>query len=259
MARVPGRGPNKNLEDMLGAVTEFGKDAQQDLAARQIHDATGNGTAGGERMSAVQQASKRRGLSASAMASLVSVIALIFSGFSFYETVLKQASLRLYTPPLIHMFRENYRDVLAIPITISNDGARRGTVLSFDLKVTNLDTKETKSFQNLYFGESPKGDKEMFSPITVPGRDSYKGVVLFHALKTGAFTKTTGGVKLPLRLTLRMNLDRSGGWFDAPAAAPVTFDMTANFIQGFRAMEQGRPTPLHDKRWQNSKAQAEAQ
>ena len=194
------------------------------------------------------------------LTTLVSIFALVFSGFSFYETVLKQASMRLYQPPLIHMFREGYRDVLAIPITISNDGARRGTVLSFDLQVTHVTTKKTVKFQNLHFGSSPKGEVKLFNPITVPGRSSYSGVVLFHALETGAFTETTGGVELPLEFKLSMNVDRSGDWYDTitpTQARPLTFIMKANFIQGFRAMESGRPTRLHDERWHASKAKAQ--
>ena len=239
MAKPGGRDAAHSLEEMLGAVREYGSEVQHSASNRNGGDEMGQ---------------KRGGISGSAIASLVSIIALAFSGFSFYETALKQASLRIYAPPLIHMFRQDYRDVLAIPLTISNDGARRGTVLSFDLKVTNLKTGETKGFQNLHFGSSPKGDKKLFNPITVAGRSSWSGVVLFHALKTGAFIKTTGGVTLPLRLTLKMNLDRSGGWLDAAAAEPVTFDMTASYIASFSEMERGRPTEFHDNRWQQQKA-----
>ena len=194
--------------------------------------------------------------SGGAMATFVSVVAMVFSAFSFYETALKQANLTVYAPSLIQMYRENFRDVLAIPVTISNDGAQRGTILSFNLKVTNLETNETKEFQNLYFGENPKGDKRLFSPITIAGRSSYSQVILFHAIKTGAFTKTTGGVKLPLRLTLSMNTDGSNAFLGSSKSHELTFDMTASFIAGFRQMESGTPTVFYDKRWQEAKKQA---
>ena len=63
------------------------------------------------------------------VAIVTSSVALLFSGYSFYETVLKQPELRVYRPPMIYMYRQQFRDVFAIPITLSNDGARRGTVL----------------------------------------------------------------------------------------------------------------------------------
>ena len=153
----------------------------------------------------------------------------------------------LYQPPLIHMFREGYRDVLAIPITISNDGARRGTVLSFDLQVTHLENQEIHEVPKTCISAVRRRVTSNCS-IRLPfrGRSSYSGVVLFHALQTGAFTETTGGVELPLELKLSMNVDRSGDWYDAitqTRARPLTFVMKANFIQGFRAMESGRPDP----------------
>lgn len=233
--------PAEDLREFLGSVTDYAtqtSEVEQSTAANADHRDRGDGTMGAR------------------LTTLVSILALIFSGYSFYETVLKQASLRIYQPPLIHMFREGYRDVLAIPITISNDGARRGTVLSFDLEVTHLKTNKSVRFQNLHFGSSPKADVKLFNPITVPGRSSYNGVVLFHALETGAFTETTGGVELPLRFKLSMNVDRTGDWFDVlrPATAkPLVSNMKANFIQGFRDMESGRPTRLHDERWHTSR------
>lgn len=190
------------------------------------------------------------------LATIVSVIALALSAYSFYETVLKQAKLRVYHPPLIHMFREGYRDVLAIPMTVSNDGARRGTVLSFDLKVTNLDTNESKSFQNLHFGASPTGQTRLFNPITISGRSSFSDVVLFHALENGAFVETTGGVRLPLRLTLKMNLDGTGDRYGPKSPEPIVFDMTATYVAEFREMQSGKATRFHDERWQNSKAKS---
>jgi len=193
------------------------------------------------------------------LATLVSIVALVFSGYSFYETVLKQAELRVYAPPLIYMYRQDFRDVFAIPLTISNDGAQRGTVLSFDLEVAHRKTGQTQRFQNLHFGSSPKaGDIKLFTPVTVAGGSAATNVVLFHALETGTLIgETTGGVELPLKLTLKLNIDSSGDWLAPKSPAPVTFDMTANYIASHRDMESGRPTQLHDARWTAGKAKKE--
>ncbi len=235
--------PAQDLREMLGSVTEYGTQTSE-IQQTSGHDRHAD-------------TSSRETTMSARLTTLVSIVALVFSGYSFYETVLKQASLRIYQPPLIHMFREGFRDVLAIPITISNDGARRGTILSFDLEVTHPETNKSVKFQNLHFGASPKDEVKLFHPITVPGRSSYSGIVLFHALETGAFVETTGGVELPLQFKLSMNIDRSGDWFDIltpPTTKPLVFNMKASFVQGFRAMESGRPTRLHDERWHETKA-----
>jgi hypothetical protein len=193
------------------------------------------------------------------LATLVSIVALVFSGYSFYETVLKQAELRVYPPPLIYMYRQDFRDVFAIPLTISNDGAQRGTVLSFDLEVTHRKTGQTQSFQNLHFGASPRAtDLKLFTPVTVAGGSAATNVVLFHALSTGSLVgETTAGVELPLKLTLKLNIDTSGDWLAPKQPAPVIFDMTATYIASFRDMETGRPIQLHDSRWTAGKAKKE--
>jgi hypothetical protein len=182
-------------------------------------------------------------------ALLSSVTALVFSVYSLYETVIKQADLRIYQPPLIYMYRENFRDLFAIPITLSNVGTQHGTVLSFDLEVTHPGTLKRMKFQSLHFGDSPKRNKRLFTPITVAGRSSYTDVILFHALSRGSFIEVTGGVKLPLRFKLTSNVDTTGGWFATKEPAAVVFDMTADYIQSHNQMEAGEPTQFHDLRW----------
>jgi hypothetical protein len=39
----------------------------------------------------------------------------------------------------------------------------------------------------------------------------FTGVVMFHALKTGSFVETTGGVELPLTFRLKLNADKHSG------------------------------------------------
>jgi hypothetical protein len=191
------------------------------------------------------------------VAVVTSVVALGFSVYSFYETVVKQPELRVYQPPLIYMYRQAFRDVFAIPITVSNDGARRGTVMSFDLEVTHRETGKTMKFQNLEFGEKLDAGSRLFTPISVAGRRSATEVVLFHAIATGSFVETTGPVKLPLRFTLRMNVDTSGDWIAPRQPQPVVFDMTASNVMSLPMMETGRPTALHDSRWTEASSKAE--
>lgn len=181
-------------------------------------------------------------LTQTGVAIVSSCVALVFSGFSLYHTVLKRPALRIYPSPLAYMYRRGDRDVFAIPLTISNDGARRGTILSFDLEVTQSETREAMKFQNLQFGASP-GDARLFTPITVAGRTSFSDVVLFYALSPGSFIQHTGSVRLPLSFALRMNLDGAG------TSKGAAFDMSASYIRSFNDMEAGRPTELLDARW----------
>ena len=70
------------------------------------------------------------------LATIISALALAFSGYSFYEAVLRAPELAIYVPPRIAYTDPDRPDspfeVFIIPVTLANDGARSGTVLSLD-------------------------------------------------------------------------------------------------------------------------------
>lgn len=244
MSNPKGHIPAEKLDDLLHSVMEWADHAQLDEASEnegspQNQSVTNNKFPKGTNMSKKRPFFSNFG---NIVTSLVSAIALIFSGYSFYETVLKEAQLKIYTPALVHMYRSGYRDVLAIPLTISNDGAKRGTILSVDLEVTNTDTGESKKFENLYFGNNPKDTSRIFTPLTMSGRSSKSEVIMFFADKPGAFFKTTGGVKSNLQFKMKINADESEYLFKPKEQPSIIFNMRATFIQSFRAMEKGIPT-----------------
>ncbi|MEZ5853596.1 MAG: hypothetical protein R3D67_02195 [Hyphomicrobiaceae bacterium] len=105
---VQGRGPNANLESLMSDMNDYATTTDELQRQRRQYCTDGEG-------------SRLAGIGAG-LATFVSIIALVFSGYSFYETVLKQAELRVYNPPLIYMYRKDYRDVF-VALTISNDGA----------------------------------------------------------------------------------------------------------------------------------------
>ncbi len=253
MSSSKGHIPTEKLDDLLHSVMEWADHAKIDdepLAASKETNSS-NQAGSGKNMRKKTPFFSNIG---NIVTTLVSAIALIFSGYSFYETVLKEAQLKIYAPALVHMYRKDFRDVLAIPMTISNDGAKRGTILSIDLKVTNTDTGESKNFENLYFGNNLKDTSRIFTPLTMSGRSSKSEVVMFYADRTGAFFKTTGGVKSHLKFELKINTDTSENLFKPKQQPSLSFDMTATFIQSFRTMEKGIPTVYYKNKKEKSKA-----
>jgi hypothetical protein len=81
---------------------------------------------------------------------------------------------------------------------------------------------------------------------------------LFYALSKGSFIEVTGGVKLPLRFKLALNVDATRGWFAMKEPSAIVFDMTADYIQSHNRMEDGEPTRFHDLRWTEGVAAAAA-
>jgi hypothetical protein len=92
-------------------------------------------------------------------------------------------------PPVIQYaspYTNSNFEVLGIPVTIANSGARSGTVLSIDLVATNPAKKLTKQFYSAEFGrwtmENARGNKfRAFAPLALQGRSSTSESILFYS------------------------------------------------------------------------------
>lgn len=118
-----------------------------------------------------------------AAATIVSLFALIFSGYSFYESVLRAPALSIFVPPQIAYTDptrpEDPFEVFVIPLTLANDGAQTGTVLSVDLKVTNPRTKQSKMFYAAQVGSWRTQPVEAFAPVSLSGKASHSAQLQF--------------------------------------------------------------------------------
>jgi hypothetical protein len=128
------------------------------------------------------------------IAAFMSGVALLGSGVSLWETTLKQPQIDLYVSENIQYTRDPYGsfEVLAIPITIVNGGARDGAVLSMQLEVKNTTTGRTEKFRSAYradatyfgsredFAARVKRPKVPFAPLSVGGRSAFTGTILFY-------------------------------------------------------------------------------
>jgi hypothetical protein len=89
------------------------------------------------------------------LAALLSLVALLLSGYSLWETSLKQADVQIFVPPVIQYaapYQNSNFEMIAVPVTLTNEGARTATILSMQLAVTDPRTKQTKHFYAADFG-----------------------------------------------------------------------------------------------------------
>jgi hypothetical protein len=82
-------------------------------------------------------------------------------------------------------YQNNNFEAIIIPVTISNEGARTGTVLSLELDVTDPKTNQTKRFYAANFGRwtmerTRSGAYQAFAPIALAGYSSRTETVQFY-------------------------------------------------------------------------------
>ena len=195
--------------------------------------------------------------------ALVSIAALLFSLYSLWDTSLKRPDVRVFVPPVIHYsapYQNSNFEMIAVPVTLTNEGARTGTVLSINLEVTDIKSGETKRFYAADIGRwSMDRTRTMayqsFAPLSLAGRSSRTEPILFYTRgdeeKPPQLIDEVGDYRFKLTLDLAEVDDL--GWFDRLWQSPapsVTFERTLRAYDA-RAFNIGT-LPMYAKDWQAS-------
>lgn len=185
-------------------------------------------------------------------AAVLSAIALVFSGYSLWETSLRQADVQIFVPPVIQYaspYQNSNFEVIAVPVTLTNEGARTATILSMQLAVTDPRTQQTKHFYAADFGRwtmerTRTGAYEPFAPLSLAGRSSRTEQVLFY---------TRGDDQKPDQLIEKVGPYHFELVFDVAESADkpkVAFDRSLLFYDA-RAFQE-RTLPMYSADWQSS-------
>ena len=164
-------------------------------------------------------------------ATIISAFALLFSGYSFYESVLKAPALSVYVPPQI-AYTDPDRptspfEVFILPVTLANDGARTGTVLSLELKVTNPRTAKSKQFYAAQFGPWGNEPLQPFAPISLAGKAAFSRAVQFLPRKGEAVARIMDlePGDYTFEITVDMAAAGNTNWFSGSSVKPLKFKM----------------------------------
>ncbi len=197
------------------------------------------------------------------VATFVALIALAFSAYSLWETSLKQPDVRIFVPPVIQFsapYNNSNFEVIAIPVTFANEGARTGTVLSMELAVTDPRSNQTKLFYAADFGrwtmeKTRAGTYQPFAPISLAGRASRTETVLFYTRgedqKPPQLIQETGPYqfKLTIEQAVADDLGPIDEWL-AKGETAVSFERELRFYDA-RAFNNGT-LPLYAKDWRST-------
>ncbi|MCZ7593579.1 MAG: hypothetical protein M5U16_00680 [Hyphomicrobium sp.] len=192
------------------------------------------------------------GLEGGKLAAVLSAVALAFSGYSLWETSLKQADVRVFVPPVIQYaapYQNSNFEVIAVPVTLANEGARTATVLAMELVATDARSKQTKRFYAADFGRwsmerTRAGAYEPFAPLSLAGRSSRTETVLFYT--RGEDQKPDQLIREPGSYSFSLVLDVA----ESDKKPTVTFDRALLHYDA-RAFTEGT-LPLYSGDWRAS-------
>jgi len=200
----------------------------------------------------------------SLLSDIGSAAAFVVSAYSLYQTTLKRASLKVFVSPVIRYaspYQNSNFEAFAVPVTITNEGARTGTVMSMDLQVRAPERDVIKRFYSADIGQwsiekNRSGDFRPFAPIVLAGRSSLTETILFHARRDEPVMQIVDKEgTYQFMLTLQTTLEESLGFFGRlrqKPPRPLLFEMTLPVLD-HRAFTSGSGTlPLHHKNFQTS-------
>lgn len=183
---------------------------------------------------------------ASSIPTLMSAVALGLSVFSLFESTLKAPQLDLFVAPLAEYTDPDrpdaVREVVILPLTIANSGARTATVQLVGLEIENPRTKQSKRFYGARLGSWGETPPRPFAPAVLAGKATYSQTLQFEPrfgeevprimdLEAGTYT---------LKLTL--DVASAGG----SKVAPLVFEMQMGkldyrYFQGTGTMPMWTP------------------
>lgn len=209
------------------------------------------------------------------LGTVISVFALGFSAISLWVTTLKQPEVSVFVPAVVQYaapYNNSNFEVIAVPLTLVNDGARTGTVLGMTLAVTHPKTGDTKRFYAADFGRwsmdrTRSGAYTPFAPISLAGRSSRSESVLFYTRgeteKPQQIVRDLGAYRFQLTIELAEAGPSATGILDSvpvpgllrtPAPAPITFERELRFYDD-RAFNSGT-IPMYDRAFHPAQATA---
>jgi len=162
----------------------------------------------------------------------ISALALLGSVVSMWETTIKQADVKLHVSDNIYFTSDPWGsyEVLVIPVTLANRGARDGTVLTLSLDVKNLTSNQSKRFKSTYTADGNwfggrddvsanlRRPKVPFAPVSVAGRGAFTGTILFYPADDPQKKVLDANSKIEMKLTA--GVLSGNGWLDRLLAAP---------------------------------------
>ena len=200
----------------------------------------------------------------SVLSDVGSAAAFVVSAYSLYQTTLKRAAIKVFVSPVIRYaspYQNSNFEAFAVPVTLTNEGARSGIIVSMDLQVRASERDVIKRFYSADIGQwsiekNRTGDFRPFAPIVLAGRTSHTEAIIFHARRDEPVMQIVDKEgAYQFMLTMQTTLEEGLGFLNRlrqKPPKPLLFEMVLPVLD-HRAFTSGSGTlPLHHKNFQTS-------
>ena len=200
----------------------------------------------------------------SVLSDVGSAAAIVVSAYSLYQTALKRAAIKVFVSPVIRYaspYQNSNFEAFTVPVTLTNEGARSGIIVSMDLQVRAPERDVIKRFYSADIGQwsiekNRTGDFRPFAPIVLAGRTSHTEAIIFHARRDEPVMQIVDKEgPYQFMLTMQTTLEEGFGFLNRlrhKPPKPLLFDMVLPALD-HRAFTSGSGTlPLHHKNFQAS-------
>jgi hypothetical protein len=169
------------------------------------------------------------------LAIFISLLSLVFAAWSLFETALRQPIFNIYTGPFWQYGRGGDTDdeILTVPLTFANNGARPGAVLFLELIVEKSGGGRREFLASAVV--SGEKDRALFAPVSVPGRTAYTASIVFSPRDSAKPIKSVidGPGSYSARLTVCTTYNKSFGLFDTLLTIPPPDIIASLALQHF--------------------------
>jgi hypothetical protein len=186
-----------------------------------------------------KQEYRRERIQRGRLALLISLISLLFAAWSLFETALRQPSFSVYVGPFWQYGRgpDSDDEVLTVPITFANNGARPGAIVNLTLTVEQSGSRTREFVASGYMAN--ERDQALFAPILVPGRTAYSASIIFtpneDTQSIQSVIRAAGSYSA--RLTICTTYDATFGLFDTLLTVPPPDIIATVTLQHFDLSE----------------------
>jgi len=199
-------------------------------------------------------------------ATILSALALVISAFSLYESSFKTADIEVYVPPVVQYARDGGGDteLFAVPLTITNAGARTGTVLSMELSVEDVKSKRVKRYYSAFLGEhqvDADAPNRSFAPLSIPGHGTFSETVRFYPVGNPLPKLADEAGDYRFTLTLLTAAPTRPDFVErlfGRKVAPVVFERTLPWVSDQLLGSRRITISMPDKSWTGGPAASEA-